>query len=350
MRQPPQPPLDPAGARADPVGDVGELLPGVRDRARSASTPQTRQPASASAPANRPTPQYRSRARSRRRPQPVEHGVDQGVGGRRVHLPEPGRHRQSAATRSCTAGARLLASTQSALVDPVATRDSGGGDPAATAGVRQRRQHLGGDAVTAPRARAGRAASITVAHPGPPAAGRRRSRRARPPRPHRPSRSRPAGAAARRPRPLQPPLRGRGRRAGSRSRRTVRVRRSGTAARPGPGSASSTSTASARQNRSWLVVGDPTITRSPGSACRTKITRPSCRATQCPPCATGPTSHRPDQLRRSTRRASAPRSRRGHAHARRVHRSEPRPARRRDRRRLRAARSAPRPCRRTASW
>ncbi|OPZ52165.1 MAG: hypothetical protein BWY91_02427 [bacterium ADurb.BinA028] len=52
-----------------------------------------------------------------------------------------------------------------------------------------------------------------------------------------------------------------------------------------------TSTASARRKRSSLP---PSVTfartRSPGKVCRTKTTRPSCRATQKPPWATGPTS------------------------------------------------------------
>ena len=64
----------------------------------------------------------------------------------------------------------------------------------------------------------------------------------------------------------------------------VRARR-----RP-PGAARvSTSTASPRRNRPPSSVIS-TVTRSPGSACRTKTTRPSCRATKWPPCATGPTS------------------------------------------------------------
>ena len=70
--------------------------------------------------------------------------------------------------------------------------------------------------------------------------------------------------------------------------------------------ASSTSTASARRNRSpsWPSVTS-TTTRSPGSACRTKTTTPSCRATTKPPCAIrsartsylSPTSDRPRTLR-----------------------------------------------------
>src|SRR3712207_2801487 len=69
--------------------------------------------------------------------------------------------------------------------------------------------------------------------------------------------------------------------------------------RPGPlygqgrgtrsAAASSTSTASARQKPGWRSSVTRTTTRSPGSACRTNTTRPSWRATQCPPCATGPT-------------------------------------------------------------
>ena len=69
--------------------------------------------------------------------------------------------------------------------------------------------------------------------------------------------------------------------------------------RPGPayghggttrsGEAASTSTASARQNRLARAV-TRAWTRSPGNACRTKMTRPSWRATQLPPGATGPTS------------------------------------------------------------
>ena len=49
-------------------------------------------------------------------------------------------------------------------------------------------------------------------------------------------------------------------------------------------------------------------TRSPGSACRTNTTRPSCRATQCPPCATGPTvtsNSRPSQSQRAGRAVPA---------------------------------------------
>src|SRR3954468_6875795 len=66
------------------------------------------------------------------------------------------------------------------------------------------------------------------------------------------------------------------------------------------GAACSTSTASARQNRACRSSVTSTTTRSPGSACRTNTTRPSCRATQCPPCATGPTvtwNRRPSQPR-----------------------------------------------------
>ena len=60
--------------------------------------------------------------------------------------------------------------------------------------------------------------------------------------------------------------------------------------RPGPlyghgrstraGDASSTSTASARQKPGCRSSVTRTTTRSPGSVCRTKTTRPSCRATQ----------------------------------------------------------------------
>ena len=53
----------------------------------------------------------------------------------------------------------------------------------------------------------------------------------------------------------------------------------------------STVTASARQYEDVAVPSVTTArTLSPGRACRTKTTRPSCRATQWPPCATGPTS------------------------------------------------------------
>src|SRR4051794_12928460 len=65
------------------------------------------------------------------------------------------------------------------------------------------------------------------------------------------------------------------------------------------GAAERTSTASARQNRGCRSSVTSTTTRSPGSACRTNTTRPSCRATQCPPCATGPTvtsKRKPTQL------------------------------------------------------
>src|SRR5690606_35811287 len=50
------------------------------------------------------------------------------------------------------------------------------------------------------------------------------------------------------------------------------------------------STASARQYDLCRSSVTSTTTRSPGSACRTNTTRPSWRATQWPPCATGPTS------------------------------------------------------------
>src|SRR5690606_33889597 len=58
-----------------------------------------------------------------------------------------------------------------------------------------------------------------------------------------------------------------------------------------PAAATRTSTASARRNRD---VSPPSVilarTRSPGRLCRTNTTRPARRATQCPPCAIGPTS------------------------------------------------------------
>ena len=57
------------------------------------------------------------------------------------------------------------------------------------------------------------------------------------------------------------------------------------------GDASRTSTTSARQNLADSPASvSRTRTFSPGMACRTKITLPSCRATQWPPWATGPTS------------------------------------------------------------
>ena len=81
-----------------------------------------------------------------------------------------------------------------------------------------------------------------------------------------------------------------GRRAAGRSRRSRRPGPSRSGAGTRCGAAASTATASARQNEPPPSSLTTARTRSPGSACRTNTTRPSERATQCPPCATGPTS------------------------------------------------------------
>ena len=73
--------------------------------------------------------------------------------------------------------------------------------------------------------------------------------------------------------------------------RPGRSRRHARSGPPGPG----TPRAPPRRRRARTSRCSPasvsrTRTFSPGMPCRTKMTRPSCRATQCPPCATGPTS------------------------------------------------------------
>ena len=78
------------------------------------------------------------------------------------------------------------------------------------------------------------------------------------------------------------------RRAASRSRRTRRAPPTGRAARRGRATRRAPSTASARQNEPPASSVTAARTRSPGSAWRTKTTRPSWRATQWPAVRDGP--------------------------------------------------------------
>ena len=140
--------------------------------------------------------------------------------------------------------------------------------------------------------------------------------------------------------------------------------------RPGPlyghgrstrsGEASRTSTASARQKPGCRSSVTRTTTRSPGSVCRTKTTRPSCRATQWPPCATGPDGHlelgpgpaqaRAAGARREPARRGGQRGPQPYGRGRRLVVGEPRrrsPGRARRRRRRRGRPSSPAA---TARW
>ncbi len=80
------------------------------------------------------------------------------------------------------------------------------------------------------------------------------------------------------------------RHAASRSRRSRRRRRTRQGGRTRSGDGVRISTASASANALPLSDVIRARTRSPGRLCRTKMTRPSCLATQWPPCAIGPTS------------------------------------------------------------
>ena len=290
-RQRRQPHVDPSAAEAGRAPALGQVPPGGLDRAGRRLDPPDPAAGVGQRAGEQPDPAVEvegalPRLRSRGRPARRRPGCPRRPGAPARSRPRrPPRSRPAAC--SCTVGPPIRGSpsTSSAGRRPPRPRSARAGRPGPAVDRRRRRVARSGSppagSGTSSCERWARSAARpvgvgVVAHPGPPAepVGRLplgdRAPASTSPSHSIPARRRSCSATtavlsrrwAARPR------------AGSRSRRSRPGRRPGTARRPDPGSATSTSTASPRQNRSWLVSVTSTSTRSPGSACRTKITRP----------------------------------------------------------------------------